>query len=239
MKFLVSFFCLIACIVASSSSSVQPSCHEKERSALLHFKLSLSISQFASIDPSAYPKTESWKSTRKESDCCLWDGIECDMKSGHVTTLDLSSSYLHGFINSNSTLFDLVHLHTLNLADNDFRYSLIPSRIGCLSNLEYLNLSYSKFFGQVPLEVSNLSKLIYLDLSNNVEPSSGAHLLELRQPSLRSLVQNFRSLKELWLSKITISSRVPKILANVTSLRILALTECGLHGSCPKVDDSP
>ncbi|GAB4831304.1 hypothetical protein Ancab_040235 [Ancistrocladus abbreviatus] len=234
MKLLLGLFCIIACIVPNSSSSMQPLCHDKERSALLQFKLSFSINQFASIDPFAYPKTESWKPIGEGSDCCLWDGIQCDMENGHVTTLDLSSSCLHGFLNPNSTLFNLVHLHTLNLADNDFSYSLIPSRIGCLSTLKYLNLSRSKFFGQVPLEVSNLSKLIYLDLSANVEPSSGAHLLELRRPSLRRLVQNFTSLKELWLSKVTISSRVPKLLANLSSLKILALTDCGLHGSFPK-----
>ena len=82
-------------------------------------------------------QVSSWNS-RKTDDWCSWDGVLCDRVTGHVIGLDLSSSHLYGSINSSSSLFNLVHLQMLNLADNDFNYSQIPPSIRYLSNLTYL-----------------------------------------------------------------------------------------------------
>ncbi|GAB4841233.1 hypothetical protein Ancab_039689 [Ancistrocladus abbreviatus] len=174
MKLILNFLFLIKFTSSFPSASMPPSCHDYEKSALLQFKRSFSIDKLASSDSSAYPKTESWKPTGNESNCCLWHGIVCDRESGHVISLDLNSSFLYGFIEPNSTLFDLVHLQTLNLADNHFRYSLIPSKIASLSNLKHVNLSLSVFSGEVPSLISSLSNLISLDLSNNQDPLSFA-----------------------------------------------------------------
>ncbi|GAB4860026.1 hypothetical protein Ancab_040422 [Ancistrocladus abbreviatus] len=225
-SFLHLFYLLMLCMITKSSSSKHPLCHDNERAALLQFKLSLSISEFASVDPSAHPKTKSWKLTRPGIDCCSWEGIGCDMTSGHVTILDLSSSFLSGSIHSNSSLFELVHLHTLSLADNDFKSSLIPAKISVFSNLKNLNLSLSRFSGQVPIEICQLSNLISLDLSQN--------LLKLRQPSLKTLLESFSSLEVISLKEASISSRVPKMLANIKSLRKISLANCGLHSAFPK-----
>ncbi|XP_059661291.1 receptor like protein 23-like isoform X2 [Cornus florida] len=170
-----------------------PLCHHDDSSALIHFNLSLSIkkSRPISMDPSAYPKVASWNTS--SSDCCSWDGVTCDDDTGRVIGLDLSSSFLCGFINSNNTLFRLVHLQTLNLADNWFNDSQIPSAVGLLSRLTYLNLSYSVFAGQIPLKISNLTKLTSLDLSRNS--------VELLKPGLTSLVQNVTNLEELYLNE--------------------------------------
>ncbi|GAB2289455.1 hypothetical protein Dimus_023764 [Dionaea muscipula] len=218
---------------AASASSSPMLCHDDEKSALIQFKQSFSIVVNASTDPSAYPKTLSWKPTGNESDCCIWDGIECDQHSSHVVGLDLSSSFLDGLIPHNSSLFELVHLQSLNLSDNNFRYSRIPSQLEFLVNLRYLNLSRSRLSDQVPIEVSTLSKLISLDLSFNIEPSSGSQLLKLHKPSLTMLVQNLTALVVLRLSEVNISSRVPKIIANLKSLERLLLKNCGLHGPFP------
>ncbi|RVW67862.1 hypothetical protein CK203_063360 [Vitis vinifera] len=78
---------------------------------LLPFKQSFLIDGHASDDPSAYPKVAMWKSHRegegegKGSDCCSWDGVECDRETGHVIGLHLASSCLYGSINSSNTLF--------------------------------------------------------------------------------------------------------------------------------------
>ncbi|KAJ6980941.1 receptor-like protein 12 isoform X2 [Populus alba x Populus x berolinensis] len=93
------------------------------------------------------------------------------MKTGHVTALDLSCSMLYGTLHPNSTLFSLHHLQKLDLSDNDFNSSHISSRFGQFSNLTHLNLNFSVFAGQVPLEISHLSKLVSLDLSDNDYPS--------------------------------------------------------------------
>ncbi|GMN56393.1 hypothetical protein TIFTF001_025504 [Ficus carica] len=209
------------------------SCHDDERSALLQFKQSILIDRSVSVYDGAYPKILSWKPEGESSNCCSWDGVECDEKTGHVIGLVLESSCLYGSINSNSSLFRLVHLQKLNLADNHFNYSLIPSAIGQLSGLTYLDLSDSRFSGQIPSEMSCLSKLTYLDLSTPFDPNDPTkqyRLLELRNPSLRSLIQNITSLETLLLTSVYIPSTIPDFIANFTSLKGLALKNCGLKG---------
>ncbi|KAL7218692.1 hypothetical protein ACSBR2_011875 [Camellia fascicularis] len=217
--------------MANSLSAEQPKCHADESSALLQFKQSFSISKSTSSDRSAYPKVASWKLEGDSGNCCLWDGVECDQETGHVIGLDLSSSFLHGFINSSNSLFGLVHLQRLNLAYNDFNYSCIPSEIGHLLGLTSLNFSSSVFSGQIPSEISKLSKLVSIDLSFNVDSSNSG--LKLEKPGLRSLLQNLTNLKVLHLNEVSISSKVPDTLANLTSLTTLVLESCGLHGEFP------
>ncbi|XP_050387172.1 receptor-like protein 7 [Argentina anserina] len=218
------------------SRQQQPStCHGEERAALLQFKQSFIIDPSTSVDDASYPKVSSWKATEgdQNSNCCSWDGVECDEDTGHVTGLDLSSSCLYGSINASSSLFRLVHLRRLNLAYNNFNYSRIPTTIRNLSNLRYLNLSSSAFSGQVPSEILQLSELSLLDLSGNLDTLSGDGLMKLEVPNLANLVQNLTSLKKLHLSYINISSPIPDSLANLLSLSSLHLGNCQLYGEFP------
>ncbi|KAJ4728611.1 Receptor-like protein [Melia azedarach] len=201
-------------------------CHDNERYVLLQFKQSLVINHSASDDPSAYPKVASWNSDKKNSNCCLWDGIKCHEDTGLIIKLDLSSSFLYGSINSSSSLFHLVHLQWLSLADNDFNSSSIPSGIMNLTSLSYLNLSYSVFSGQIPSEILQLSQLVSLDVSRN-------HYLELQNPSLKTLVGKLLNLKVLDLSEVNISSSIPPALTNLSSLNLLSFSGCGLQGTFP------
>ena len=139
-----------------SSPSMHPQCHDDEMSALLQFKQSFTIEEFASYFPIACNRVISWTPEgENRTDCCSWDGVNYDEDTGHVTGLDLNNSCLVGSINSNNALFRLIHLQKLNLADNCFNYSQIPSQVGNLSRLTHLNLAHSMFSGQIPLEVSN------------------------------------------------------------------------------------
>ncbi|KAM1358858.1 hypothetical protein ACFX15_045072 [Malus domestica] len=204
-------------------------CQADEHSFLLQFKESFMIDKSASRSPFAYPKVASWarEGDQNQSNCCSWDGVECHAESGRVIGLDLKSSCLYGSINSNSTLFQLVHLQKLDLSDNNFNSSKIPSRLGHeLSSLSYLNLSGSVFSGQIPSEISKLSKLSTLVLSSN-------NGLELRKSIMRILVQNLTSIKQLHLSDVGIYSTVPDILVNASSLTSLKLSSCGLYGEFP------
>ncbi|XP_058211277.1 receptor-like protein 7 [Rhododendron vialii] len=230
---LVMLCCFNLNKLTNSYASMQPLCHDDESSALLQFKHGFVLDKFASADPSAYPKVESWKLDGSSNDCCSWDGVECDHHTGRVIGLDLSSSFLHGSINSSSSLFNLVHLQRLNLADNDFNSSHIPTRIGSLSRLKSLNLSYSVFSGQIPWEISSLSKLAFLDLSQNFDSYSDDSLLKLEKPSLRDLVQNLTHLKVLNLGEVNISSKVPSVFSNRSSLTHLNLGSCLLNGEFP------
>ncbi|XP_042969047.1 receptor-like protein 7 [Carya illinoinensis] len=225
VPFLVSLMMFYLMLVASSSG-VQPLCHDDQRFALLQFKEGFIINQSASKDASAYPKVLSWKPDQI-SDCCKWDGVECNKDTGHVIALDLSSSCLKGFLNSNSSLFRLAHLQKLNLADNDFNSSPVSASLRHLSRLTNLNLSHSIFSGQIPSEIFELSKLVFLDLSYN-HP-----LLKLQKSGPRVIAQNFTNLEVLHLDQVVISSNVPNILANLTSLTSLSLSDCDLHGEFP------
>ncbi|KAF8036734.1 hypothetical protein BT93_C2447 [Corymbia citriodora subsp. variegata] len=200
----------------------KPLCHPDESSALMEFKRSFQITtaEFRCI----YPKVQSW-SPNRHGDCCLWDGVECDKASGHVVGLDLSNGCLFGTITSNTSLFHLLHLESLNLAFNDFNSSSIPYGFGNLSRLQYLNLSGSEFSGKVPLDISRLARLTSLDLSSK--------WASLEMPNIENFVQNLTMLRELDLSLISMPSPFPHILANFSSLKSLVLSNCGLHGEFP------
>ncbi|KAL5546857.1 hypothetical protein UlMin_006544 [Ulmus minor] len=159
LHLLLSIFLFHNVVTHSFSAFLQPSCHDGERAALLQFKQSFIINKDASFSDGAYPKVLGWKAEGNNSNCCSWDGVECDAKKGHVNGLDLSSSCLFGSISSNSTLFLLSHLKKLNLADNNFNHSPIPPAIGNFLRMTYLNLSLSVFRGQIPSQISQLSKL--------------------------------------------------------------------------------
>ncbi|XP_050381041.1 receptor-like protein 7 isoform X2 [Argentina anserina] len=231
---LLYFALLLLADAACCTSSVQRQtlCHGEERSALLQFKASLTTNKTASAssNPFAYPKVASWGEPEGESqvsNCCSWDGVECNEASGRVIGLHLASSCLYGSINSNSSLFQLIHLQTLDLSDNNFSFSQIPSRLGHdLTSLTYLNLSMSSFSGQIPSEISYLSKLSTLDLS-----SSSSYTLKM--PNFRSLVQNLSSIKQLHLTSVEIGSTVPNTLVNLSSLTSLRLQACNLQGQFP------
>lgn len=122
---------LLNLVVANISfaSSLQPFCHD------VQFKESVS---FECGVQGVHPKVLQWEFEGESSNCCLWDGILCDEKTGHVISFDVSNSCLFGSINSNSTLFSLLHLQRLNLAHNNFNFSQIPSAIGQFSDLTYL-----------------------------------------------------------------------------------------------------
>ncbi|KAI5340083.1 hypothetical protein L3X38_019357 [Prunus dulcis] len=208
-----------------------------ECSALLQFKESFAISKSVSAYPLAYPKVAFWtlEGDQNRSNCCSWDGVECDEDSGHVVGLDLRSSCLYGSINSSNSLFRLVHLQRLDLSDNHFNFSEIPSRFGQdLSSLTYLNLSDSLFYGQIPSEISMLSKLSTLDLSyNSLKLDPDIIPLKLTKGYMRSLVQNLTNIKQLHLSEVGIFSTVPDILVNASSLTSLQLDDCVLNGEFP------
>ncbi|XP_043805246.1 receptor-like protein 7 [Manihot esculenta] len=226
---MLTTLCHAIAFTQSFNSSIQR-CHDDESLALLQFKNSFNISSSCS-----YSKLESWKLNQgvRSGECCSWDGVECDEKTNHVVSLELNESCIYGSNNSNNTLFRLVHLQRLNLGSNDFIHSQIPSEIGQLSRLTHLDLSFSSFSGEIPVEISNLSSLVSLDLSRNLDFISYDGLLKLRKTSFRGLVQNMTNLKELDLEYVDISSTVPKVLANLSSLESLHLCGCELHGEFP------
>ncbi|XP_074317832.1 receptor-like protein 6 [Silene latifolia] len=228
----VSFNVII--IHSNTLSSFQPHCPAQERLALLQFKNSFHINckpdssnTYANTIP--YEKTKSWVGG-ESANCCSWDGVECNRKSGHVIGLDLTASCLSGNFPPNSTIFNLAYLRKLILSYNNFNYSRIPSEVDQLSKLQVLRLFKSKFSGQIPAEISNLPELNVLELG---EDSTETQLLKLQNPSLENLIQNFTHLEELDLKNVDVSSTVPVNLQNLTTLKVISIDNCNLHGKLP------
>ncbi|KAL7189648.1 hypothetical protein ACSBR1_039319 [Camellia fascicularis] len=213
--------------ISSFSTCTHHLCPPDQSIALLQFKHMFTINSSASASASwacgdlVSPKILSWNESC--TDCCSWEGVTCDGLTGHVIGLDLSCSQLYGSIHPNSSLFQLSHLHRLNLAFNHFNYSHIPSAFGHFASLTHLNLSRSSFSGSIPSEIHHLSKLVSLDLSYG-------HQLRLEPHNFRMMLKNLTQLQKLVLSYVNISSVVPMSLTNMSSLTYLDLISTGLYG---------
>ncbi|MED6149723.1 hypothetical protein PIB30_065339 [Stylosanthes scabra] len=219
------------------------SCNPEERTALLHFKtqhiIHIPFSEFDYGDecPHAYPKMKTWDNG---TDCCSWMGVTCDSVSGHVIGLDLSCSGLEGNIDPNSTLFQLTHLHTLNLAHNDFYGSELPSQFGLnlkettlkrlLQNattlrkviLDGIDLSLiGSRAGPLSLIANMSSSLITLSLARTEIRGSLTNDVLCSFPNLQNL--NLAGNPDMLISFSKLSCH--------TSLSILDLSFCGIQGN--------
>jgi hypothetical protein len=218
-------FLLLLLFHFPSSSSTNLLCHHDESSALLQFKSSFTI-EFFSLNNSL--KTATWKNG---TDCCSWSGIKCDTVTGHVIGLNLGYEGIQGIIHSNSTLFHLAHLRTLDLSNNYFYPNNLNSKFGGFLSLTHLDLSWSNFYGEVPIQISHLSKLESLHLSQNVN-------LVWKETTFKRFVQNATNLKELFLDSTNMSlirpNSIDLILNESSSLVTLNLQQTGLSGNFKK-----
>ncbi|XP_042013857.1 receptor-like protein 7 isoform X2 [Salvia splendens] len=174
----------------------------------------------------------------ESGECCLWHGVECDA-SGYVVSLQLDDEAISGGIGDSSSLFRFKYLQKLNLAYNFFYHTdvytglAIPKGIGNLIYLTHLNLSYAGFDGQVPSEISTLTRLASLDIS-------GYGYIIPEKPNLEMLVKNLTELRELYLDDVRITSLHERknwghiISSHLPNLTSLSLSYCNLFGPLPK-----
>ncbi|KAF3448069.1 hypothetical protein FNV43_RR08777 [Rhamnella rubrinervis] len=202
---------------------VSGQCLSDQRSLLLQLKKNLKFNSARS------KKLVQWN---EASDCCLWQGVICE--EGRVTGLNLSNESITGGID-NSSLFNLQYLKSLDLSYNNIN-SMIPSRIGDLTNLSRLNFSNAGFEGQIPGGISNLTRLVALDLS--IQPNLVPSSLKLENPNLSMLVKNLKQLEELYLDGLNITVRrnewCQALSSSVLNLRVLSLSNCNLSGPVDK-----
>uniref|UniRef100_A0A0D3B4J6 Disease resistance R13L4/SHOC-2-like LRR domain-containing protein n=1 Tax=Brassica oleracea var. oleracea TaxID=109376 RepID=A0A0D3B4J6_BRAOL len=174
------------------------------------------------------------------------NGVWCDNSTGGITKLQLSDC-LSGTLKPNSSLFSLHHLRYLNLSENNFSSSSLPSEFRNLKKLEVLSLSSNGFLGQVPSSFSNLNKLSVLSLSDNDLTGSFPLVWNLTKLALLDLSDNHFSgplnpksalfelhqLRDLFLSNNNFSSSLSSEFGKLSNLEVLYLPSNGFSGQVP------
>ncbi|CAL9002859.1 unnamed protein product [Prunus brigantina] len=200
---------------------VSSQCPSDQQSLLLQLKNSLKF------DSAKSNKLKQWKNG---SDYCSWEGVSCK-EDGCVSHLDLSSESISGGLNNSNALFDLQYIENLNLAYNNFNNTQIPSKFDKLTNLSYLNLSNAGFVGQIPIEISLLTRLVksphlWVIISNIYN--------SLKIPNLRMVFHNLTELTELYLDDVDISAQGAQwceaISSSLPNLRVLSMSGTNLSG---------
>ncbi|WVY89577.1 hypothetical protein V8G54_035091 [Vigna mungo] len=161
-------------------------------------------------------RIESWKNI---TDCCGWDGITCDTKSGHVIGLHLYCSDLRGeLLGLNSSIFKLRHLQQLSLTYNDFFGSSIHSSIGNFVNLTHLTLSAFRISGHLPSTISHLSKLEHLFISRMDSLPDDPTRIRIDDYTWNRLIRNATNLRNIYFGEVNMSSVGESSLSLLTNL---------------------
>ncbi|EOA15994.1 hypothetical protein CARUB_v10004113mg [Capsella rubella] len=200
------------------ASHVRHLCRNDQKNALLEFKNEFYVQDFNANGVAGDKKTETW---RNNTDCCSWDGITCNPKTGKVVELDLMNSFLNGPLRYDSSLFKLQYLHSLDLGSNNLS-GMLPDSIGNLEYLRVLSLGRCNLFGKIPSSLGNLTYLTNLDLSVNdftgELPGSMGHL---------------NKLAELHLGSAKLSGKFPSLLLNLSELTLIELGFNQFEGTLP------
>ncbi|TKY45181.1 Receptor protein 12 [Spatholobus suberectus] len=227
---------------ASKAAGLNMTCSEKERNALLSFKHGLA---------DASNRLSSWSD---EEDCCTWPGVHCDNITGQVMELNLDtpvgSPYRELSGEISPSLLELKSLIRLDLSSNYFVLTPIPSFLGSMESLRYLDLSLSGFMGLIPHQLGNLSNLQHLNLGYNyalqidnlnwISRLSSLEYLDLSGSDLHKEADWFQvlsalpSLSELHLENCQIDNLRPPIgKTNFTHLQVLDLSNNNLNQEIP------
>ncbi|CAN6832903.1 unnamed protein product [Brassica oleracea] len=206
------------------------SCIEKERKALLELKkhlISLSVEWgYDTVQPT-------WTNDTK-SDCCLWEGLECNRTSGRVIGISIGDMVFENFSSPlNISLlqpFEDIRSLSLSVKQNGFDGFFDDvegyKSLRRLRNLEILDLSSNRFNDSIFPFLNGASSLKTIFLHNNLiegpfpaEEQKDLTNLELLDLSLNMLKGSLSELKD-W-----------------TNLELLDLSRNFLNGSMLELKD--
>ncbi|KAL1085063.1 hypothetical protein V6Z11_D08G024500 [Gossypium hirsutum] len=219
--------CLVLVVLQLSwtlCSSVPPPsshlCLPHQRDALLHFKTTMSVDCDLNPDGSGIDLSQS----------CLVGSLFANndlFQLQNLQWLDLSYNYLEGsLIESTRSLFHFHGLRRLNLSGNGFDGTISSKLFSQLVSLTHLNLSDNAFSGLISHQISVLSSLVSLDVSNSELrfDGQGFDLLARNLTKLINLVLDYVDMSDVALTSfLNLSS----------SLEHLSLSHCQLHGEFP------
>ncbi|KAG8480696.1 hypothetical protein CXB51_025284 [Gossypium anomalum] len=172
------------------------------------------------------------------SNHCNWTGITCN-SAGSITNMTLRGYELK--LRASKQLFVWVHsfthrepfnLNFLDLSYNNFSGN-IPLEIGLLKSIYTISLQYNSFSGSIPREILNLTKLHHLDLAqNNIFGSIPSNIGRLNG-SIPKEIGKIRSLWHLDLSDNYLTGPIPTCIGNLSNMIYLFLYGNYLSGPIP------
>ncbi|KDO40865.1 hypothetical protein CISIN_1g048732mg [Citrus sinensis] len=137
-------------------------CLEQERSALLQLKHFFNDSKHLHY----------WNDGENYSDCCQWEGVECNNTTGRVIKLDLAfrkRDSAEWYMNA-SLFTPFQQLEFLDLSGNNITGCVQNEgldRLSSLKNLKFLDLTLNHFNNSIFSSLGGLSSLKHLSLGTN------------------------------------------------------------------------
>jgi Leucine-rich repeat (LRR) protein len=172
-----------------------------------------------------------------------WSGLTCiiiDDSNCNINEINLSNFNLTGFIHPN--LFNINTLSKLKL-DTNYIASSIPSTIGNLKNLIFLDFYKNEITGTIPIQLCNLVLLeaIHLDFNHFIGsiPHEFSQLNKLNFINLRNNnftnkifdMSNFKDLTYFELSNNQLTGSIPESIGNSSQLSLFFVTNNSLTGN--------
>ncbi|KAI4337552.1 hypothetical protein L6164_015952 [Bauhinia variegata] len=225
----ISFLCYLLCFLSLLAAGLE----SDERQILLGLKVALEKSNANVFD--------SWNET---SSLCSFRGIICNSE-GSVREIDLSNQKLSGLLPFDSICL-LQSLEKLSLGFNSLNGKVAEDLKNCVK-LRYLDLENNNLSGPFP-DISPLSQLQYLYLKKNgfsgafpwkslvnmtglVQLSVGDNPFD--ETPFPTEAVNLKNLNYLYLSKCTLTGKIPAGIGNLTELINLEFSQNFISGDIP------